>query len=507
MALVGSEGCSSCRKRRKRVCPQVIRGCPPDLQSFCQCDLTQPECERCMRTGLTCGGYGADLQYRLGHQIQLLDDTTQDKKRQRHAKVRSGCSTCKKRRIKCDEAKPICRHCLKSNLVCEGYRIPKPLIFDHHASFEERRRLHFFRAQTIPSIEVTVDADREFWTKAVVQASNAGSCIKTPLLAVSAYHESLTDQKNCSFHQAFAQRKYVDTIQHVTRLQRGSEEISTSELVALSFILRTLETFRNDDTAAAIHLQASRSILEQAGTEDLESSWVRPVLLPMLYRLEYRSLSSSVLNNGDIAAEDGGVERAREKGHAIMSWFCHNLARGRSSAKLKPFRSQAYQTLRKFYSEVDEVSRNREKNGLPMKDILYVKVQWLLVKLTLSTLVFKDEKWNDRATDDFRTLLDLCEECAHAIGQTNDHSQDDTLTTSPIQLSLGMELVATVFLAATWCRDPRVRSKALHFLRSSPRREPRWYSWHAAAIVEWVISKEECGQVIRCASDVPTTKV
>ncbi|EXJ68496.1 uncharacterized protein A1O5_08289 [Cladophialophora psammophila CBS 110553] len=37
------------------------------------------------------------------------------------AKSRSGCSTCKKRRVKCDEAKPSCRNCAHKNLKCPGY--------------------------------------------------------------------------------------------------------------------------------------------------------------------------------------------------------------------------------------------------------------------------------------------------------------------------------------------------------------------------------------------------
>ncbi|KAK3374287.1 hypothetical protein B0T24DRAFT_290931 [Lasiosphaeria ovina] len=36
-------------------------------------------------------------------------------------KVRSGCITCKKRHVKCDEAKPSCQRCLKWQGVCEGY--------------------------------------------------------------------------------------------------------------------------------------------------------------------------------------------------------------------------------------------------------------------------------------------------------------------------------------------------------------------------------------------------
>ncbi|KAH7153460.1 hypothetical protein EDB81DRAFT_719459 [Dactylonectria macrodidyma] len=36
-------------------------------------------------------------------------------------KVRTGCTTCKKRHIKCDEAKPYCNNCLKNKGYCEGY--------------------------------------------------------------------------------------------------------------------------------------------------------------------------------------------------------------------------------------------------------------------------------------------------------------------------------------------------------------------------------------------------
>ncbi|CAH6721026.1 sterol uptake control protein 2 [[Candida] jaroonii] len=43
-------------------------------------------------------------------------------KRKFHSKSRNGCSTCKKRRVKCDENRPICNKCNNLNLVC-GYTI------------------------------------------------------------------------------------------------------------------------------------------------------------------------------------------------------------------------------------------------------------------------------------------------------------------------------------------------------------------------------------------------
>lgn len=48
------------------------------------------------------------------------DNKTTAFKRKFHLKSRKGCSTCKKRRVKCDEAKPLCNNCLRMKLPC-GY--------------------------------------------------------------------------------------------------------------------------------------------------------------------------------------------------------------------------------------------------------------------------------------------------------------------------------------------------------------------------------------------------
>ncbi|KAI1776246.1 hypothetical protein F4818DRAFT_374997 [Hypoxylon cercidicola] len=43
------------------------------------------------------------------------------KRRANHAKVRTGCVTCKNRRVKCDERKPSCLRCEKSGYLCAGF--------------------------------------------------------------------------------------------------------------------------------------------------------------------------------------------------------------------------------------------------------------------------------------------------------------------------------------------------------------------------------------------------
>lgn len=42
-------------------------------------------------------------------------------RRETRKRTKTGCLTCRKRRIKCDEEKPACRRCVKSKRCCEGY--------------------------------------------------------------------------------------------------------------------------------------------------------------------------------------------------------------------------------------------------------------------------------------------------------------------------------------------------------------------------------------------------
>ncbi|KAI8630329.1 hypothetical protein F5Y19DRAFT_60123 [Xylariaceae sp. FL1651] len=51
----------------------------------------------------------------------LERNTPPTKRRATHIKARTGCLTCKRRRVKCDEAKPSCGRCEKAGYRCAGY--------------------------------------------------------------------------------------------------------------------------------------------------------------------------------------------------------------------------------------------------------------------------------------------------------------------------------------------------------------------------------------------------
>ncbi|KAL7785464.1 hypothetical protein V8C43DRAFT_317746 [Trichoderma afarasin] len=74
------------------------------------------------------------------------------------AKVRTGCVTCKKRKIKCDETRPTCRKCTSTGRVCAGYQA-KPT---GHYSWEELLRPRWQASDTNNNIKI-MNALRGFY--------------------------------------------------------------------------------------------------------------------------------------------------------------------------------------------------------------------------------------------------------------------------------------------------------------------------------------------------------
>ncbi|ESZ97867.1 hypothetical protein SBOR_1743 [Sclerotinia borealis F-4128] len=155
----------------------------------------------------------------------------QAKKRPNLPKVRSGCVTCKRRRIKCDERKPECNRCQVFGVPCEGYGVrisisrrkpdPKPLLprtgeVSHlslstqsshsppltplsspstRLPFRDEMEERYFRTYlTKTSISVTWSQSRVFssslWDRIIMQAAHDESYLREMLIAIGSFTES-----------------------------------------------------------------------------------------------------------------------------------------------------------------------------------------------------------------------------------------------------------------------------------------------------------------------------
>ncbi|KAE9363257.1 hypothetical protein N431DRAFT_524157 [Stipitochalara longipes BDJ] len=125
------------------------------------------------------------------------------RKRASKPKVRSGCSTCKTRKVKCDESKPSCLRCQKLDLTCI-YPGPKPkkpepqkqirklllpstLIEPSEALFgnqDEWKYFQLFRSEA--AAELAGFFEQPFWDRLILQACHSEVFVREAVVAISA---------------------------------------------------------------------------------------------------------------------------------------------------------------------------------------------------------------------------------------------------------------------------------------------------------------------------------
>ncbi|KAH7193727.1 uncharacterized protein B0J16DRAFT_381601 [Fusarium flagelliforme] len=145
-----------------------------------------------------------------------------------HKKSRTGCQQCRSRRVKCDEAKPICSHCNRLSLTCIYDRAQSDTnsasptesggqqnkaaetIVDPPES-ESRRRLelrlfHHYMAETGPSLSLD-PATAHFWNSTICRLALESDSTLYAIYMVSALHmqkrSTMTDTKYLDICQTY----------------------------------------------------------------------------------------------------------------------------------------------------------------------------------------------------------------------------------------------------------------------------------------------------------------
>ncbi|KAG5978987.1 hypothetical protein E4U55_005686 [Claviceps digitariae] len=150
-------------------------------------------------------------------------------------KVRTGCLTCRSRRVKCDENKPTCFRCLKGGLHCQGYlyqdsivvdavvRSPERLAVLHEPalslapvatipSHQDMRMFHLMRTDAVQQVAGCFDFD--FWALDVLKAAHIYPAIWHSCLAFAATYERLKSPDQSPASTRAKRESYVYALQH-----------------------------------------------------------------------------------------------------------------------------------------------------------------------------------------------------------------------------------------------------------------------------------------------------
>ncbi|KAM3486026.1 hypothetical protein MY8738_000777, partial [Beauveria namnaoensis] len=242
--------------------------------------------------------------------------------RRSNPKVKTGCTNCKKRRIKCDEQRPECTQCVRSGKACVGYpppsrharpsmeiRIaPKPLAAMLHAApapapptggaaaeaqpmgithppnlhgpsmalpLQPAEIMYFelFRLHTASQLSGYFNSN--FWTQRVLHECHNESAIRHSVIALGALYKTLelsfeashdvhvqwrTDSMVAHWHVAVKQ--YSDACNAVVSVKGDTIHSHHTRLIAI-ILLACFDSFIGDHKQAIIQIQTGLGILGQ----------------------------------------------------------------------------------------------------------------------------------------------------------------------------------------------------------------------------------------------------
>ncbi|CAF3535330.1 unnamed protein product [Fusarium graminearum] len=185
-------------------------------------------------------------------------------------RVKTGCKTCKTRKIKCDETWPKCKRCITARRVCDGYdappvgslswdlllRAPQPRLVPVTKA-REVRSLSFFHHVVAPALSGPFDGS--FWTYFVARMIHAEPAARHTVLAISQLFEDFEYSKPSV--DKFAITHYNTAINILVHGPPPSTD--TVLLVCVLFIC--VEFLRGNRAAAITHAAHGLQLLNAAG--------------------------------------------------------------------------------------------------------------------------------------------------------------------------------------------------------------------------------------------------
>ncbi|KAJ5446208.1 Protein of unknown function DUF3468 [Penicillium cf. griseofulvum] len=214
-------------------------------------------------------------------------------------KAKTGCKTCKIRRVKCDEGRPACQRCVSTSRVCDGYGIwgggGSPYVQPHsnralstyctpvpagNLSHKEQLCFDWLIKRTAKKFAGFFRSD--FWESLIFQASAQEPAVRHAVIALSSTHrfqQQYAATSNKCDEECFTLQQYNKAIQHLrTNATGNSYSLRVALVTCMLFII--LEYMRGQYQMAGAHLQYGMKLLSDISAPSPASSMVPTTLSP-----------------------------------------------------------------------------------------------------------------------------------------------------------------------------------------------------------------------------------
>ncbi|APA12257.1 hypothetical protein sscle_09g070270 [Sclerotinia sclerotiorum 1980 UF-70] len=468
-------------------------------------------------------------------------------KRASRPKVKSGCVTCKFRRLKCDEGKPACFRCTKSGIRCRGYatqvsaatkindvarqglvpiRPAPPTLANREPSYlnlSNQELLYFqdfaYAASADPYGMIMNTARRTarsiesfFWTEAVLQESFTTPCIRHGIVAISAlvrsFQSDTDNSQRAQDHEQFALKQYGKAVRS-TREFIGISKLTAEHSRALfisSMILAHFDCFYGNRDLATSHMQFARSLLTKETSNLLDDRFVR--VLMSLHSVNYSTMGfesefsyrQAILGKEQIYIPESysSVEEAVNTREVLVTRannlyleifkyrFTPRAKIPRSAIRLRDcYVAQLRQWDAALRRSTWMYDSKTEIRGHPVLRPYSLRMRVLVSIIKLATSLNEPQSITDELLEPFQYI----------VSYTGDIIEYETFL-SKGKASFNFDIRTTIPLSevALYCRNsPSLRKEALKLLLFCHRREGAWDSRVIARIAIWKMALEQPG--------------
>lgn len=461
------------------------------------------------------------------------------KRRQCGPKVKTGCQTCKIRRVKCDEGKPFCLRCSSTGRKCDGYEdrnalqtIPRVSIHIPGSS-DEKRGFQYFLKNT--SVELSGYYDKSFWEHLLLQASSSEPALRHAVIAIGSLHEDFSNKRltYSSENSGFAIKQYTKAISHLRRsLSAGLQAPLTALMSCVLFVC--FDSLRGHFTGAMVHLQSGLKILRDLRERGkINEKIIEDTIAPIFMRLSLQSiLYIDTRGNGDRQAfatdlmqcrsyqevpdHFESLEEARRSmnqsvdGLFRMLYMCDGdlpcCYQPIEAFELHDIYSRQLQqwkvVFEKFMNENSHLFNSKEIRGAAL-----LKIHSDIVNIMANTTKpdMEDTRTIAAAVNspgrfvpfnkDFQNVVNLSRSLIAAA------ELDAKNGKSSLTFSTDLGIIAPLYYTATHCSDILIREEALALLSRCPRREGMWDGEATSVMIRQFWQIEATHKALQQAAD------
>ncbi|PQE13475.1 putative UPC2 Regulatory involved in control of sterol uptake protein [Rutstroemia sp. NJR-2017a WRK4] len=466
----------------------------------------------------------------LNTRPEMAIDQVQRRTRRGGPHSKTGCATCKVRKIKCDEAKPRCKRCVTTGRNCDGYSSDITIFKDSVAliqrisvhisgTTEEKRSFEFFLRNT--AAELSGYYDSSFWERLVLAACAQKPSLRHAVIALGALHEDFSRKGMVPSippaedpNHPFAMKQYGKAMGALRRsLANGKEDPLTALMSCILFFC--FDSLRGWFESAMAHLQSGLGILRDMRRSSTGNHIVEDSIAPLFKRLSIQSIVYvETKSKNDKMAFARKLIDASEQEIIILEEFeglkearnaLDQAADGLFSAFYMwdadiPFVSQPPESLAlfnkyasqlslwnlaftKFMASKSKILASRELQAAALLKIHHTTVKIMAgIQPEMSDIRPLSEVLSAQRflgyVDDFQIIINLSRPLIATAEQDANNGKP------PVTFSSDLGLIGPLYYVCVNCPVASTRTAAMELLLRSSRHEGMWNSVMVAQMIQ-----------------------